>query len=72
MQSVQDELLNKTSKGTEIVKCMKKDIKMLKQIEDDATYFEDQTQLHRDRLGKLKTIQQEMFEILSQNQNDPL
>ena len=51
---------------------MKKDIKMLKQIEDDATYFEDQTQLRRDRLGKLKAIQQERFEMLSQNQNDPL
>ena len=51
---------------------MKKDIKMLKEIEDDATYFEDQAQLHRERLGKLKTIQQERFEILSQNQNDPL
>lgn len=51
---------------------MKKDIKMLKEIEDDATYFEDQAQLHRERLGILKTIQQERFEILSQNQNDPL
>ena len=42
LQTIRSKLMNNTSKLTEINKCIKKDSKNLKQIEDDPTYSEEQ------------------------------
>ena len=55
LQSVQGELLNNISKLTEIDKCIKRDTKKLKEVENDPTYPDEQRQLYRDRLDDLKT-----------------
>ena len=55
LQSIQGELLNNTSKLTEIVKRIKRDTKMLEGVENDPTYTDDQRQLYRDRLDDLNT-----------------
>ena len=44
LQTIRSKLMNNTSKLTEINKCIKKDSKNLKQIEDDPTYSEEQRQ----------------------------
>ena len=67
LQSVQGELLNDTSKLTEIDKRIKRDAKKLKEVENDPTYTDEQRQLYRDRLDDLNTENQARLEILSQN-----
>ena len=58
LQSMQGELLNNTSKLTEIDKCIKKDTKKLEEVESDPTYTNEQRQLYRDRLDDLNTEKQ--------------
>ena len=70
LQSIQGELLNNTSKLTEINKRIKRDTKKLEEVENDPTYTDEQTQLYRDRLDDLHTEKQTRLEILSQNQKD--
>ena len=70
LQSIQAELLNNTSKLTEINKCIKRDTKKLQEVENDTTYSDKQRQLYRDRLDDLNTEKQVRLEILSQNRND--
>ena len=65
LQSIQGELLNNTSKLTEIDKRIERDIKKLKEVEDDPTYSDEQRQLYRDRLDDLNTEKQARLEILS-------
>ena len=70
LQSIQGELLNNTSKLTEIDKRIKRDTKNLEEVENDPTYTTEQRQLYRDRLGDLNTENQARLEILSQNRKD--
>ena len=65
LQNIQGELLNNTSKLTEIDKRIERDIKKLKEVEDDPTYSDEQRQLYRDRLDDLNTEKQARLEILS-------
>ena len=53
LQSIQGELLNNTSKLTEINKRIKRDTKKLEEVENDPTYFGEQRQLYRERLYDL-------------------
>ena len=70
LQGIQGELLNNTSKLTEIGKRIKRDTKKLKEVENDPTYSDEQRQLDRDRLDHLNTEKQARLEILSQNRKD--
>ena len=70
LQSIQGELLNNTSKLTEIDKRIKRDTKKLEEVENDPTYTTEQRQLYRDRLDDLNTENQARLEILSQNRKD--
>ena len=45
LQSIQGELLNNTSKLTEISKSIKRDTKKLEEVENDRTYSDEQRQL---------------------------
>ena len=67
LQGIQGELLNNTSKLTEINERIKKDTKKLEEVENDPTYSDEQRQLYRDRLDDLNTEKQARLEILSQN-----
>ena len=67
IQSIEGELLNNTSKLTEINKRIKRDTKKLEEVENDPTYSDEQRQLYRDRLDDLNTEKQARLEILSQN-----
>ena len=70
LQSIQGELLNNTSKLTEINKRIDKDSKKLEEVENDPTYSDEQRQLYKDRLDDLNTEKQARLEILSQNRKD--
>ena len=70
LQSIQGELLNNTSKLTEIDKRIQRDTKKLEKVENDPTYTDEQRQLYRDRLDDLNTEKQARLEILSQNRKD--
>ena len=70
LQSIRGELLNNTSKLTEIGKRIKRDTKKLEEVENDPTYTVEQRQLHRDRLDDLNTEKQAGLEIMSQNRKD--
>ena len=65
LQSIQGELLNNTSKLTEINKHIKRDTKKLEEIENDPTYTDEQRQLYRDRLDDSNAKKQARLEILS-------
>ena len=67
LQSMQAELLNNTSKLTEIDKSIKRDTKKLQEVENDPTCSDKQRELCRDRLEDLNTEEQARLEILSQN-----
>ena len=67
LQSIQGELLNNTSKLTEIKKRIQRDTKKLKEVEDNPTYSDEQRQLDKDRLDDLNTEKQAKLEILSLN-----
>ena len=70
LQSIQGKLLNNTSKLSEIDKRIKEDIKKLQEVENDATYSDEQRQLYRETLEDLNTENQVRLEILSQNRKD--
>ena len=70
LQSIHGELLNNTSKLTQVNKRMKRDTKELEEVENDHTYTDEQSQLYRNRLDDLNTEKQARLEILSQNQKD--
>ena len=63
LQSIQGELLNNTSKLTEINKSIKKGTKKLEEVENGSTYTNKQRQLYRDRLDELNTEKQARLEI---------
>ena len=67
LQIIQGELLNNTSKLTEIDKRIKRDTKNLEEIENDPTYTDEQRQIYRDRLDDLNTEKQARLNILLQN-----
>ena len=67
LQIIQGELLNNTSKLTEIDKRIKRDTKNLDEIENDPTYTDEQRQIYRDRLDDLNTEKQARLNILLQN-----
>ena len=48
LQNIQGELLNNTSKLTEIDKRIKRNTKKLEQVENDPTYTNEQRQLYKD------------------------
>ena len=50
LQSILGELLNNTSKLTEINKRIQRDTKKLEEVENDPTYTDEQGHLCRDRL----------------------
>ena len=64
LQSIQGELLNRTSKLTEFNKHIKRDTKNLEEVENDPIYFDEQRQLYKDRFDKLNAEEQERLEIL--------
>ena len=66
LQSIPGELLNNTSKLTEINKCIKRNTKKSVEV-GDPTYSDEQRQLYKDRLDDLNTEKQARLEILSQN-----
>ena len=66
LQRIQSELLNNTSKLTEINKRIKRDTKKLEEVENDPTCSDEQRQLYKDRLCDLNTEKQARLEILSQ------
>ena len=70
LQSIEGELLNNTSKLTEINKRIKRDTKKLEKVENDPTYTDEQRHLYRDRLDDLNTEKQARLEILSQIRKD--
>ena len=70
LQSIQGELLNNTSKFTEIDKRIQRYTKKLEEVENDLTYTNEQRQLYRDTLDDLNTEKQARLEILSQNRKD--
>ena len=53
LQTIHGELLNNTSKLTEIDKRIKRDTKKLEEVENDPTQSDEQGQLHKDRLDVL-------------------
>ena len=65
LQGMQGELLNNTSKLTEINKRIKRDTKKLEETEDDR-----KRQLYKGRLDDVNTKKQARLEILSQNRKD--
>ena len=65
LQSIQGQLLNNTSKLTEINKRIKRDTKKLEEMKNDPTYSDEKRQLYQDRLDDLNTEKQERLEILS-------
>ena len=65
LQSIEGELLNNTSKLTDINKRIKRDSKKLEEVENDRTYSDEQRQLYKDRLDDLNTEKQARLEILS-------
>ena len=67
LQSIQGELLNNTSKLTEINKRIKRYTKKLEEVENDPAYSDEQKRLHRDRLDDLNIEKKARLEILSQN-----
>ena len=70
LQSIQGELLNNTSKLTEIDKRIKRDAKKLEEVKNDPTYSDGKIQLYKDRLDDLNTEKQARLEVLSQNRKD--
>ena len=58
LQSIQGELLNNTSKLTEINKHIEKDTKKLQEVGDDPTYSDEQRLLYKYRLDDLNTEKQ--------------
>ena len=70
LQSIQGELVNNTSKLTEINKRIERGTKKLQEVESDPTYTDEQRQLYKDRLDDLNTEKQARLEILSQNRKD--
>ena len=67
IQNIQGELLNNTSKLTEIDKCIKRDTKKLEEVENDPSYTDEQRQLYKHRLDDLNTKKQARLDMLSQN-----
>ena len=67
LQRIQGELLNNTSKLTEIDKRIGRDTKKLEEVKNNLIYTDEQRQLYRDRLDGLNTEKQARLEILSQN-----
>ena len=55
LQAIPGELLNNTSKLTEINKRIQRDTKKLEKVENNPTYTDEQRQLHRDSLDNLNT-----------------
>ena len=70
LQDIQDELLNNTSKLTEIDKRIKRDTKNLEEAENGFSYTDEQRQLYIDRLYELNTEKQARLELLSQNRKN--
>ena len=64
LQSIQVEVLNNTSKLSEIDKRIKRDTKKLEEVKNDPTYTDEQRQLYRNRLDDLNTEKRARLEIL--------
>ena len=54
LQNIQGELLNNTSKLTEIDKCIQGDTKKLEEVENDPTYTDEQKRLYGDMARRLE------------------
>ena len=67
LQTIHRELVNNTSKLTEVNKRIKRDTEKLEEVENNPTYFDEQRQLYKDRLDDLNIEKQARLEILSQN-----
>ena len=59
LRSIQGDLLNNTSKLTEINARIERDTKKVQEVENDPTYTDEQRQLYRDRLDDLNTKKQD-------------
>ena len=70
LQSIKGELLNNTSKLTEIDKRIQRDTKRLEEVENNPGYTNEQRQLYRNSLDYLNTEKKARLEILSQNRKN--
>ena len=55
LQGIQGELVNNTSKLTEIDTRIERDTKELQEVQNDPSYSNEQRQLYKDRLDDLNT-----------------
>ena len=55
LQGIQGELVNNTSKLTEIDTRIERDTKKLQEVQNDPSYSNEQRQLYKDRLDNLNT-----------------
>ena len=55
LQGIQGELVNNTSKLTEIDTRIERDTKKLQEVQNDSSYSSEQRQLYKDRLDDLNT-----------------
>ena len=70
LQGIQDELLNNTSKLTDIDKRIKIETKNLEEVENGSSYTNEQRQLYIDRLYDLNTEKQARLELLLENRKN--
>ena len=70
LQSIHCELLNSTSKLTEIDKRIERDNEKLEEVKNYPNYTDEQRQFYKDRLDDLNTEKQAGLELLSQNRKD--
>ena len=55
LQGIQGELVNNTSKLTEIDTRIERDTKKLQEVQNDSSYSSEQRQLYKDSLDDLNT-----------------
>ena len=67
LQDIKSELLNNTSKLTEIDKRIKRDTKKLEEVENDPIYTDEQKRLYRDRLNDLNTGKQKARDTVTES-----
>ena len=68
LQSIQGELVNNTSKLTEIDKRIRRDTKKLEEVENDPTYTDEQGKLYRERLDDLILKNKQGWKYLTESE----
>ena len=68
LQSIQGELVNNTSKLTEIDKRIQRHTKKLEEVENDPTYTDEQRKLYRERLDDLILKNKQGWKYLTESE----